>query len=527
MRTSEVRSSTGAHAIRLLVALSLLLGWALSKPSAAQEPPKIDTGPVGLPAQLHNRQPSFLVRAEVNHATRDYREGDALSIRVASEIDAFVHVFYQQADGRVFQIFPNQEQGDNFLPARRTVEIPAQDDDFRWVVSAPFGTESVKVVAAKRPIRGLADPSLREARFNAVTPGQLKGVELELGQEPPTEWAEFDVALHTYAKDAALTPPGTRRVGVFFGVSDYEFNAEYELASGGRKGLNLLGCNRDARLLAEVLREVGQLSDLRVYTNEKATRAQMEESITRWLPAVTRPGDTVIVFFSGHGLQIADDNGDEPDHEDEVLAPYDTVTLDIVAELHKQGTKLAPSLQARLSRFENVLRGELRRTGSAEKASNALVRETAVSDDMFGRWLQKLDGRQVIVILDNCHSGGFANDEKGGARVLEFDFLDREVTRLKDIGQREMALLSACATRQSSLTREEGDHGVMTYCLLDILRHTAGPVALQRAYDELGPRMKQYFEVTNRERVSKKKQPLPEHQPHLFSYATTPLFLKP
>ena len=45
-------------------------------------------------------QPAFLVRAEVNHATRDYREGDALSVGVASEVDAYLYVFYQQADGK-------------------------------------------------------------------------------------------------------------------------------------------------------------------------------------------------------------------------------------------------------------------------------------------------------------------------------------------------------------------------------------------------------------------------------------------
>mgnify|MGYP001073480424 CR=1 FL=1 len=29
-----------------------------------------------------------------------------------------------------------------------------------------------------------------------------------------------------------------------------------------------------------------------------------------------------------------------------------------------------------------------------------------VLDDTFGRWVQELDGRQVLVVLDTCHSGG-------------------------------------------------------------------------------------------------------------------------
>jgi hypothetical protein len=64
----------------------------------AQEPERDD--PLRIDQTARNRQPAFLVRAEVNHATRDYREGDALSVGVASEVDAYLYVFYQQADGK-------------------------------------------------------------------------------------------------------------------------------------------------------------------------------------------------------------------------------------------------------------------------------------------------------------------------------------------------------------------------------------------------------------------------------------------
>ena len=37
----------------------------------------------------------------------------------------------------------------------------------------------------------------------------------------------------------------------------------------------------------------------------------------------TQPGDTVLVYYSGHGSQWPDLNGDEPDRVDEAIVPYD------------------------------------------------------------------------------------------------------------------------------------------------------------------------------------------------------------
>src|SRR5438309_2201074 len=97
-----------------LGSLCCLLVLASAGPTPAQPPaPQAGT----LRDRARNPAPEFLVRAAVNHATRSYREGDALSIHVACEVDAYVYVLYQQADGRSFQIFPNRLQPDNRVAA--------------------------------------------------------------------------------------------------------------------------------------------------------------------------------------------------------------------------------------------------------------------------------------------------------------------------------------------------------------------------------------------------------------------------
>ena len=53
--------------------------------------------------------------------------------------------------------------------------------------------------------------------------------------------------------------------------------------------------------------------------NDEATRRQMEQAVTEWLPGLPAR-DTVFIHFTGHGVVIEDNNGDESDGKDEVLS---------------------------------------------------------------------------------------------------------------------------------------------------------------------------------------------------------------
>lgn len=124
----------------------------------------------------------------------------------------------------------------------------------------------------------------------------------------------------------------------------------------------LPGCEQDAEELATLLREgCGMSADqVKVLRSSQATYAEIVRGLEEWLVAGTAPGDRVVFYYSGHGSQARDDNGDEEDGRDEVLCPSD---YDLVTQA-------------------NMLR-----------------------DDRLGEALQKLEGRNVTVILDACHSG--------------------------------------------------------------------------------------------------------------------------
>jgi hypothetical protein len=103
--------------------------------------------------------------------------------------------------------------------------------------------------------------------------------------------------------------------------------------------------------------------------DDKATKANIIRSLEN-LIAQSTVGDAVVFHFSGHGQQIADQNGDELDDYDEALIPYDAQKL-VSAKYHG----------------ENHLR-----------------------DDELNRFLFRLREKigptgDVLFLLDACHSG--------------------------------------------------------------------------------------------------------------------------
>ena len=387
----------------------------------------------------------------------------------------------------------------------------------------------VKVIASTQPLEDLSSPEMRATRFNPVPAKALSKAAEKLEETQPAEWAEVDLEVNTYARDEAPGSEGARRWGVFFGVSEYRYNEIVLEDSDGENDINLTVSHRDAQQLAETMSANGNLDGHRVFVNDEATRANLQHAITEWLPSVSNPGDTVVIVFSGHGGQINDDNGDERnDHLDEVICPHDYMHAGIFMSLMKR-MKEGRISAADKARIEHLL-PYVRRAPSNEKAAELIMRMTCVSDDLFGRWLQKLSDRQVIVILDTCHSGGFATQEKGldAATVARrFDFLDSEASRLKDIGQKEQAVMTASKAAQAAFEISNSQFSLMTHFLLKAINQIEGPVRLEEAFAFCEANMAEFFEDINRRLREQGEEPLTPHQPHLKNYCTRPVVLKP
>lgn len=125
----------------------------------------------------------------------------------------------------------------------------------------------------------------------------------------------------------------------------------------------LQGTLNDARAMERFLREQAgyRPENIRLLLNEEATRDGIIQSIEQWLIAGTRPGDRVLLHFSGHGAQVP------------ALRPGDLHDQVLVAvDAYVDG------------------RGNLR---------------NFVRDKELGALLDRIPDRKVTVVVDACHSG--------------------------------------------------------------------------------------------------------------------------
>lgn len=88
---------------------------------------------------------------------------------------------------------------------------------------------------------------------------------------------------------------------------------------------NLSGCTNDVEAMAAVLRDRFAFSaaSMAILLNEQATREAILASLEQ-LVARTGTGDIVVISYHGHGSQMTDRSGDEPDGLDETIVPHDS-----------------------------------------------------------------------------------------------------------------------------------------------------------------------------------------------------------
>ena len=106
------------------------------------------------------------------------------------------------------------------------------------------------------------------------------------------------------------------RYALVVGNNTYpNFSAEQQLG----------GCESDARMVRDLLlSRIGvPAANVRTILGREATAQAILDGLRNMLKN-SKPGDSVLFYYSGHGSQTTDDNGDEKDDRlDEVLCPYD------------------------------------------------------------------------------------------------------------------------------------------------------------------------------------------------------------
>jgi uncharacterized caspase-like protein len=138
----------------------------------------------------------------------------------------------------------------------------------------------------------------------------------------------------------------------------------------GEKLDNLRGPANDVQKIKDLLVSGYNFSEdnILVLKDQEATREAILSHFNQWLVKGTRPGDLVLFYYSGHGTRIPkSDNGFY-----KAICPYDTLL----------------------------------------KAKNLTDAKLIINEEL-GDLLGKLRGREVVVIMDSCHSGGMTRSIRG------------------------------------------------------------------------------------------------------------------
>lgn len=123
----------------------------------------------------------------------------------------------------------------------------------------------------------------------------------------------------------------------------------------------LSGPHNDLPEMRGVLKDIYGFKAENILSLEKlqSSRAGIEQAFREHLINKAKPGDFVMFYYSGHGTQIPDRNGDEGDGKDEALVPYD--------------------------------------------AGGTI--ESYITDDNLADWVGRLKTKNAFIMLDSCHSG--------------------------------------------------------------------------------------------------------------------------
>ena len=197
---------------------------------------------------------------------------------------------------------------------------------------------------------------------------------------------------------------------------------------------------RDARVVADYLvKTMGyEEGNVALLLNELGTKGDLEKHIESWLPNRVESGDSVFIYYSGHGAP-------NPKTGDAYLVPYDGDPI--------------------------------------------FIEKTGYPLNRLYEHLAALPAKEVVVVLDSCFSGA-------GGRSVIAQGMRPIVTELKNpiMAKGSTVVLSAGTGQQVSSTYSQKGHGLLTYFFLKGLQgdgdtNKDGSIELLELFEYLRPQV--------------------------------------
>lgn len=210
----------------------------------------------------------------------------------------------------------------------------------------------------------------------------------------------------------------------------------------------LLGCGNDVQNIRDMLikfynYEAKNITVLSEKPNVTIpTRSAIETGITQ-LAANCKSGDTLVLYYSGHGAYVNDTNGDETDGKDEVIVPLDYIQRGVITD-----------------------------------------------DWLYSNLIKKIpQGANLWVFMDCCHSGTMIDlkynyksrcvyKKNGQPKGVPYNGNDWSTQFLLSLEQQNevvgnICCISGCQDEQTSADAQglgSQNQGAFSYCLLETIR---------------------------------------------------------
>jgi len=149
--------------------------------------------------------PAFDVYLEVNKY--QFLAGEQMQLAIESEVNGYLYVYDIDPAHHVTQLFPNEFEKDNKLPAGRLTKIPDPKARYQFTADKPYGISTVVVLVTREPWDEHAQLNLPAslAPLNAAQEAGLRsGLRDLLGAngQKQVEWASQKVTLEVVASRA-------------------------------------------------------------------------------------------------------------------------------------------------------------------------------------------------------------------------------------------------------------------------------------------------------------------------------------
>jgi Caspase domain len=226
------------------------------------------------------------------------------------------------------------------------------------------------------------------------------------------------------------TPHRNKAYAVVVGINDYSRLPKLKYAVN------------DAREFYRLLTETNGIPahNITLLLNEEATIKNLRSALGTGLRAAAGPDDMVIIFFAGHGTAEADSENQDGDGLEKYLIAYDTQPDDLYS--------------------------------------------TAIPMREISYIFKRIKSNRLIFISDACYSGaagGRTVNITGVRSRIEDEFLARIVQGNGKI------IITASAANEVSVEKDDLQHGVFTYYLIEALKGAAdtdrdGAVTVDEAY---------------------------------------------